>query len=68
MQAADGLSLDAQRAAIKSYCESVGLHGKGAVWGKPEGGDRKQPWEWLPLWKSPYGGKALVTPNSPKSS
>ncbi len=26
MQAADGLSLDAQRAAIKSYCESVGLH------------------------------------------
>ena len=26
MQAADGLSLDAQGAAIKSYCESVGLH------------------------------------------
>jgi len=26
MQATDGLSLDAQRAAIKSYCESVGLH------------------------------------------
>ena len=25
MQAADGLSLDAQRAAIQSYCESVGL-------------------------------------------
>ena len=25
MQAADGLSLDAQRAAIKSYCESLGL-------------------------------------------
>ena len=25
MQAADGLSLSAQRAAIKSYCESVGL-------------------------------------------